>query len=98
MLDSFIIGVLSTIVLGGFYCLFKTVVGKTHVQVQTGCLIFLAILLLLVFFLSFSVYEEFPILLLPILTVVLPGEVLLVRKIIKNVDRLQRKDFDDKEE
>lgn len=93
MFDSLIIGALTTLILGGFYYLFKKATSKTQVYVQNGFLIVFALLLLIVFFLSFSTFEEFPTLLLPMLVVVIPGEFLIIKKLLKNWDLLHSDDF-----
>lgn len=95
MVESLIIGALSSLVISGFYFLFKKPTKKIHVYIQNAFLILLAIVCLIALISSFTTIDEYAILLLPMLIVVIPGGYFIIRKLYKNIQQLNNNEFEE---
>ena len=95
MFESFIIGVLSSLVIGAFYFLFKKPSKKTHLYIQNTILIVLGIFCLITFIAALTTMTEFPILILPIIIVVAPGAFFIVKKFLSNLKLLNSNEFEE---
>ncbi|MBE6600361.1 MAG: hypothetical protein E7640_04090 [Ruminococcaceae bacterium] len=95
MVESLIIGALSSLVISGFYFLFKKPTKKIHAYIQNAFLILLAIVCLLALIASFTTIDEHAISSLPALIVVIPGGYFIIRKLYKNIRQLNNNEFEE---
>lgn len=95
MFDSLIIGAGTALVIGGFYFLFQKPSKKIYLYIQNVILVILAVICLIVFLASFSELDEFAVLILPIMIVVVPSLILIVRKLYKNYQQLKNNNFEE---
>ena len=94
MFDSFIIGALSSLVIGAFYFLFKKPSKKMHLYIQNTVLIILGVFCLISFIAALATMRESPILILPFIIVVGPGTFFIVKKFLNNLKILKSNEFD----
>ena len=95
MFEPFIIGALSSLVIGAFYFLFKKPSKKSHLYIQNAILIILGVLCLIAFIAALTTMTEFPILILPIIVVVGPGAFFIVKKFLNNLKLLSSNEFEE---
>lgn len=94
MFESFAVGALSCLVISGFYFLFKKPCKRSHVYIQNTILVILSVLGVIAFVSSLATIDEFPALILPVLTVVMPGEFFIFKKLLKNFNLLNNDKFE----
>ena len=95
MFEALIIGAGTSLVLSGFYFLFKKPSKKIHIYVQNAVLVLLAIICFFALIFSLTIVDEFTILLLPILIEVVPGEIIIIMKLYKNIQKLKNNEFEE---
>ena len=93
-MESFIIGAVSTLIIGGFFILFQKPSKKIHLYIQNVVLVILALILLFAFGFGLTDISESPILILPIFIVV-PAEVFIGWKLYKNYNLFKNNEFEE---
>ena len=95
MFDSFIIGALTALVLGGFYFLFKKPTKKIHAYIQIAVLGVLALILFICFISALTTLgDEFAVLVLPVMIVIVPGEIFVIYRLYTTVQCLKNNEFE----
>ena len=97
LIDTFIIGALSSLVISAFYFLFKKPRKKLHLYIQNAILIVLTCFILIAFIASLTIIIEFPILIIPIIIVAFLGEFFILKKLFNNSEQLINNDFENKQ-
>lgn len=94
MLDSFIVGALTSLILSGFYFLFKKPNKKIHLYIQNAILTILFIFLLIGFIGGIASLSEFPTF---ILLIIVDGLLIsfIVKKFLNNLKQLRNNDFEE---
>ena len=94
MLDSFIVGALTSLILSGFYFLFKKPNKKKYIYIQNAILIILVIFLLFGIIGSIATLSEFPpfIFLIIVYALLIP---FIVKKFLNNLKQLRNNDFEE---
>lgn len=94
-MEAFIIGAITSLIIGGFYFLFQKPSKKIHLYIQNVILVILAVVLLAVSIFGLTEITEAPILLLPLLIVVVPGMIFIIKKLYNNLQQLKNNNFEE---
>ena len=94
-MESFIIGAVSTLIIGGFFILFQKPNKKIHLYIQNIVLVILALILLFAFCFGLTEISESPILILPLFIVIVPAEAFIGWKLYKNYNLFKNNEFEE---